>query len=129
LKKINPCSRTTCSHYDLDAREYMSQSDRPKPYEPRGTIDGKVVDSSMIQNMEMFARWGSSCGMGFYKNEFCNKNMIWDNQRTFLHDRPPQPWTLFKSDEFFQHYNNRSHHRVRVRRKHRSKITMRNRSV
>ena len=95
LNKINPCSRTTCSHYDLDAREFMSQADRPKPYEPRGAVDGMAVDSHTAKRMQLWGRWGSSCGMGFYKDAFCDRNMIWDNLRPYLHDRPPQPWTLF----------------------------------
>lgn len=95
LNKINPCSRTTCSHYELDAREYMSQADRPKPYQPRGALDGMVVDSNTAKRMEFWGRWGSSCGTPFYKDEFCDRNMIWDVYRPYLHDRPTQPWTLF----------------------------------
>ena len=38
LNKINMCSRTCCSHYELDQREYMSQSDRPFPYQPRAQL-------------------------------------------------------------------------------------------
>jgi hypothetical protein len=95
LNKINPCSRTTCSHYELDPREYMSQSDRPKPFEPRGAVDGMVIDTETAKRMQLWGRWGSSCGTGFYKDAFCDRNMIWDNLRPYLHDRPPQPWTLF----------------------------------
>jgi hypothetical protein len=95
LNKINPCSRTTCSHYDLDAREFMSQSDRPKPFQPRGAVDGMAIDTATAKRMQLWGRWGSSCGMGFYKDAFCDRNMIWDTYRPYLHDRPPQPWTLF----------------------------------
>jgi hypothetical protein len=76
-------------------REFMSQADRPKPYEPRGAVDGMAVDSHTAKRMQLWGRWGSSCGMGFYKDAFCDRNMIWDNLRPYLHDRPPQPWTLF----------------------------------
>ena len=41
------CSRTVDGHYELDAREYMSQSARPIPFELHGTVDGKVMDSDM----------------------------------------------------------------------------------
>ena len=95
LNKVNPCSRTTCSHYDLDAREYMSQADRPKPFQPRGAVDGMAIDTATAQRMQLWGRWGSSCGMGFYKDAFCDRNMIWNTYRPYLHDRPPQPWTLF----------------------------------
>jgi len=96
LKKDNPCSRTVCSHYELDAREYMSQADRPKPYQPRGALNGKVCDSAMAKNMSFCGRWGSSCGTPFYKDKFCDLHMEWDFLRPYLQDRPSQPWTVLK---------------------------------
>ena len=95
LHKVNKCSRTVCSHYDLDGREYMSQADRPKPFAPRGAMDGCVADSAMIKNMSFMARWGSSCGTPFSVNAYCNKNRQWEYLRPYLHDRPSQPWTKF----------------------------------
>ena len=109
LNKINPCSRTACSHYDLDAREYMSQADRPKPFQPRGAVDGMALDSENAKRMQLWGRWGSSCGMGFYKDEFCDRHMIWDVYRPYLHDRPPQPWTLFGLNEAFRNNTHKSH--------------------
>lgn len=97
LKKINPCSRTCCSHYDLDDRAFMSQSDRPKPYQPRGALDGIVCDSTMAKKMSLVARWGSSCGMPFNKTKYCNKHIQWKEQEPYLHDRPTRPWTIFSS--------------------------------
>lgn len=95
LHKNNPCSRSVCSHYELDAREYMSDPSRPKPFQPRGAVDGNVCDTNMAKNMAFLARWGSSCGTPFYKDEFCNKNKQWDYLRPYLNDRPSQPWTYF----------------------------------
>jgi len=40
LQKENMCSRTVCSHYEKDAREYMSAPGRPVPYAPHGAVDG-----------------------------------------------------------------------------------------
>jgi hypothetical protein len=94
LNKDNPCSRTVCSHYDLDAREFMSQADRPKPYQPRGAINGKVCDSTMAKNMSFMGRYGNSCGIPFNKDMFCNQHREWGFLRPYLHDRPQQPWTL-----------------------------------
>ena len=96
LKKENKCSRTVCSHYDLDAREYMSDPSRPKPYQPRGAIDGCVMDSNMAKNMSFMARYGNSCGTPFVAKEFCDKNRIWKDYEPYLHDRPTQSWTEFK---------------------------------
>jgi hypothetical protein len=95
LKDDNPCSRTVCSHYDLDAREYMSQSDRPKPYSPHGATDGIVCDSHMAKKMSFLARYGNSCGIPFSKDEFCKKHRQFANFCPYLNDRPSQPWTDF----------------------------------
>jgi hypothetical protein len=95
LKKENPCSRTCCSHYELDAREYMSDPSRPKPYQPRGALDGNVCDTQMAKKMSFCLRWGCSCGTPFDKNQFCDKHMEWDYLRPYLEDRPQQPWTDF----------------------------------
>jgi hypothetical protein len=94
-KENNPCSRTVCSHYDLDAREYMSQADRPKPFSPRGAVDGIVCDTTLAKNMSFEGIWGSSCGRAFDKNEFCNKHIQWAIFCPYLKDRPSQEWTVF----------------------------------
>ena len=95
LNKTNPCSRTCCSHYDLDAREYMSDPSRPKPYAPRGALDGCVIDATMAKNMSFELRYGNSCGTPFLKNEFCDQNRQWAFLRPYLHNRPQMPWTIF----------------------------------
>jgi hypothetical protein len=97
LNQNNPCSRTCCSHYELDAREYMSDPTRPKPFQPRGAVDGNVIDTTLAKQMSFMLRWGNSCGMPFDKNFFCDKNMVWDYLRPYLQDRPTQPWTLFST--------------------------------
>jgi hypothetical protein len=95
LHKENPCSRTICSHYDMDAREYMSDPTRPKPYQPRGSLDGNACDTTMAKNMSFSLRWGNSCGTPFDKNKFCNEHREWAYLREYLRDRPQQPWTTF----------------------------------
>jgi hypothetical protein len=97
LNKENPCSRTCCSHYDLDAREFMSDPSRPKPFQPRGAVDGNVIDSNMAKNMSFLVRWGSSCGIPFEKDKFCDEHRVWDYLRPYLEDRPQQPWTKFST--------------------------------
>lgn len=95
LNKINPCSRTCCSHYDLDQREYMSQASRPLPYQPRGAMDGIVSSTALANRMGLSARWGSSCGLPFYAKEFFERNIQWKQQEPYILDRPHQPWTVF----------------------------------
>ena len=95
LNKENPCSRTCCSHYELDAREYMSDPSRPKPFQPRGALDGNVCDTTMAKKMGFSLRWGNSCGTPFIKDKFCDENPIWNHLRPYLEDRLEEPWTDF----------------------------------
>ena len=102
LEKENPCSRTVCSHYELDAREYMSDPSRPKPYQPRGALDGTAANTEMGKNMSFMARYGASCGMPFNAEEFCNKRRQWAYLKPYLMDRPTQPWTLFTTTKSYK---------------------------
>jgi hypothetical protein len=95
LNKDNKCSRTVCGHYELDAREYMSDPSRPVPFQPRGAVDGCVADSNLVSKMSFMGRWGSSCGTAFKVAEFCDKNRQWAYLKPYLDDRLSQPWTLF----------------------------------
>jgi hypothetical protein len=98
LKEDNPCSRTVCSHYDLDAREYMSDPSRPKPFSPHGVVDGIVCDTTLAKNMSFIARFGNSCGIPFIKDEFCKQHRQYYKFCPYLKDRPTQPWTEFSVD-------------------------------
>jgi hypothetical protein len=101
LKEENPCSRTVCSHYDLDAREYMSQEGRPKPFSAHGAVDGFVMDTELAKKMAFIGRFGNSCGIAFDKNKYCDKHIQWNNLRPYLQDRPSQPWCEFSiTDDF-----------------------------
>ena len=105
LKDDNPCSRTVCSHYDLDAREYMSQEGRPKPFAPHGAIDGFVMDSELTKKMTFVGRFGNSCGIPFDKNKYCDKHIQWNIFRPYLHDRPSQPWAEFSITDDYSEDN------------------------
>ena len=90
----NPCSRTICSHYELDKRKYISQENRPKPYQPRGAVDGKICTSDLCNNMQFLARWGNACGTDFKRDDFCNRHAQWNYQRAYLEDRLKKPWVI-----------------------------------
>lgn len=92
LEKDNMCSRSICAHYDLDAREFMSQEYRPKPFQPKGAVDAKICSSDLCNNMQFLIRWGAACGRPFLKDDFCNLRPQWDYQRQHLEDRPTKPW-------------------------------------
>lgn len=95
LGRTNPCSRTVDGHYELDPRQFMSDPSRPKPYQPRGTVDGKTMDSDMAAKMSFWARWGNSSGMPFDAAQFLRQNIQWEYLKGYLFDRPHQPWARF----------------------------------
>ena len=99
LKDDNPCSRTVCSHYDLDAREYMCEPGRPKPFSLHGAVDGIVCDSNLAKNMGFIGRFGNSCGTPFIANDFFNKHRQWDKFRPYIRDRHHQPWSEFSATD------------------------------
>lgn len=99
LNKENPCSRTVCSHYELDDRAFMSQPGRPMPFQPRGAVDGMTATSSDAEQLILWGRWGSSCGKEFDGEKFLEKNPQYEYLRPFLKDRPSQPWTKFGNNE------------------------------
>ncbi len=95
LKKDAPSGRTLCGHYELDA---MSEG-LDTPYEPGGTLDGKVIDSKMAKQMSFVARWGAACGMPFVAQTFLDEHPQFDWMTGLLKDRPTEPWTEFKAGE------------------------------
>ncbi len=95
LHKINPSSRTIDGHYELDPRYYMSQLGRPLPFQPRGAVDGKVIDSRMARHMSFWARWGNSSGMPFDAEKFLKEHIQWDYLKGYLESRPSEPWVVF----------------------------------
>lgn len=99
LKKENPCSRTVDGHYELDNRAFMSDPSRPKPYQPRGAVDGKVMNSDLARKMSFWARWGNSSGMPFYADKFFAEHIQWEHLKGYIKSRPSQPWTLFKAGQ------------------------------
>jgi hypothetical protein len=99
LKKINPCSRTIDSHYEMDDRAFMSQADRPKPFQPRGAVDGKCVDSLLAKDMKLWGKWGSSGDIPFEPDQFFKDHPIWVYLKPYLLARPTQEWTLFPIED------------------------------
>lgn len=95
----NPSSRTVCSHYYLDPRQYMSDPTRPFPFQPRGAVDGKVMTQESAWDLQFWARWGNSCGMVFNKNEFLDKHPQWLDLQDILETRGGNPWIKVWKDQ------------------------------
>jgi len=94
LQKENPGSRTVDGHYELDRWEFLTLPGHP-PYQPKGAVDGKVVDSELALNMSFWARWGNSAGIPFDANQFLDQHLQYSYLRGYLKDRPAEPWTFF----------------------------------
>ena len=92
LNLTKPGGRTLCAHDNLD-------SDINEPYNPSGTVDGKVVDSKMAKQMSFEAKWGSACEIPFNAQDFLNRHPQYDWMNGLIKDRPTQPWTLFRAGE------------------------------
>jgi hypothetical protein len=102
LKKDNPCSRTVCSHYDLDDRAFMSQPGRPKPFAPHGAVDGIVCDTTLAKKMGILCRFGNSCGTPFDNEKYGKEHRQYYKFIPYMKDRPKQPWTEFTSYQYKQ---------------------------
>lgn len=98
LNKTNPSSRTIDGHYELDPMEYATDPGEGLPFQPQGTVDGTVTNSSMARNLSLFARWGNSAGMPFDATTFMAEHIQWSYLKGYLKDRPSQPWTEFKAE-------------------------------
>lgn len=96
LERENPGSRTICGHFDLDDGS-VPGSIPPflAAYYPWGAVDGKVVDSDMAKNWQFWAKWGSSCDIGFNAKHFLEKHTQYDWLAGYLRDLPAQRWTIF----------------------------------
>lgn len=106
LKTENKCSRTVCSHYDLDPREFMTAPGRPVSFAPHGAVDGFVVDSNMAKKMMICGRFGNSCGTPFLKDEYFKNNRQFEMYEPYIFDRPSQPWTEIPFSKVFTKKNN-----------------------
>jgi hypothetical protein len=92
-KKDHPSDRSLCAHGDLDDRRNAPGV----PFSPKGTCDGKVVDSKLAKEMAFSARWGSACGTPFDADSFLAEHPQFDWMKGLLKSRPSQPWTVFRA--------------------------------
>jgi hypothetical protein len=96
LEKENPSGRTICGHSELDDGSVPGGWGA---YRPGGAVDGKVVDSTLAKNWQFWAKWGSSCDIGFDAEQFLEKHTQYDWLEGYLKDLPAEPWTIFPLEE------------------------------
>ena len=125
LNKENPCSRTICSHYDNDPREFVSDPSRPLPFQPRGAIDGNLINTELGKNMSFLLKYGRSCDIPFIKEDFFKKNPQWIRYEPYIKSRLNQPWTLFKISNQNKLSNNKTKNNRIIAKHHKSKMTKR----
>lgn len=77
----------------------MSQPGRPLPFQPRGAVDGKVMDSDLARNMSFQAIWGSSCGRAFDPETFLAEHPQWSHLNSYLDRRDSNDWELFHAGQ------------------------------
>jgi len=92
LGKEQPSSRTICGHSELDDGSIPNSK---SAYYPGGAIDGKVVDSVMAKSWKFWAKWGSSCDIGFDSQKFLEQHTQYDWLEGYLKDLPVEAWTIF----------------------------------
>lgn len=92
LQKEEPSFRTICGHWELDNGFVPGTLGA---YLPGGAVDGKVVDSDMAKNWRLWAKWGSSCDIGFNAKDFLKKHPQYEWLDGYLKDLPAEPWTIF----------------------------------
>lgn len=96
LGREEPSSRTICGHYELDDGSIPGSRGA---FLPAGAIDGKVVDSQMAKNEQIWARWGGSCDIAFDAEQFLEKHTQYEWLDGYLKDLPTQPWTVFTAGQ------------------------------
>ncbi len=97
-KGNHPGERTLCGHVDEDMCQYTGIT-WLEPYRPYGAVDAKIITDTMAKELSFYARFGRSCGEPFCADKFLREHTQWDWQRGYLHDRPSQPWTLFRAKD------------------------------
>jgi len=126
LKKDFPCSRTICSHYDNDPREFMSDPSRPLPYQPRGAIDGNLIDADMGLKMSFCLKYGRSCDIPFDKEIFFKENPQWLRYKPYIKSRKNNEWTIFTiTNDFYKEGSNKTIKNVN-KKKYTNKKTLKN---
>jgi len=97
LNEEHPGNRTIDGHPELESQ--LTPPSSEIPFAPWGTVDAKVVDTTMAKNMSFAARWGSADGMAFDADAFLTAHPQFDWLAGYLKSRPVEPWVEFKAGE------------------------------
>jgi hypothetical protein len=95
LKKDGPTERTLCGTVETSPRGVPEWT--WAPYFPGGTVQAKVMDSTMIGQLEMWASMGRPCTGDFKADQHLTKHPEFGWMKGLLRDMPSQPWTRFRA--------------------------------
>jgi hypothetical protein len=96
-KKEAPNHRTLCGHGDQPT---PGDPTRDKaPFNPTGSVEGKVIDTHMAETMSFVARIGHPCGKDFKAQAFLDAHPEYRWQSPILRDMDAGPWSQYHSGE------------------------------
>ena len=95
--KQDPDERSLCGHVDVSPRGVSAWE--WKPFFPGGAVQGKVMDSTMAEQMSFVARAGHPCGSDFLAKDFLKAHPEYSWEAPLLRDMKAGPWTSFHAGE------------------------------
>ena len=93
--KVHAGGRSLCAHCDLDPEGALWSV----PFTPAGTVDAKVLDTTMARRMSFAARYGSGCGAAFSAPAFLKAHPQFEWIKDIMPSRASQPWVDFTAGE------------------------------
>lgn len=90
-----PDERSLCGCIELSPRGISADWGK---YFPAGTVQSKVMDSTLATKMEFWGALGHQCSSDFKAAEFLKAHPEYAWMRGLLKDMKTEPWALFASD-------------------------------
>ena len=96
LKQDAPSERTLCGHIELSPRGFKGWL---TPHYPAGTVQNKVIDSEMAENMMFAAYRGHACGRDFKARPFLAQHREFEWTAPALIDLDAGGWAIFRATD------------------------------
>ena len=93
--KPGPNERSLCGCVEVSSRGIPEW--QWSPYYPGGTVQAKVIDSRLAEQLRFWAAMGHPCAPDFKAEDFLKARPEYAWMRGLLRDMKTQPWTLFSS--------------------------------
>jgi hypothetical protein len=96
LKQDAPSERSLCGHIELSPRGFQGWL---TPHYPAGTVQNKVIDSTMAENMTFAAYRGHACGRDFKAQPFLAQHREFEWTAPALIDLDAGGWAIFRAGQ------------------------------